>query len=352
MTAKQTRYSWSKFCWDDWGNDGQLQNCGMAAQGLWINLLRLMFNSERQGYLQIDGHPMTPLQIAKRTGFDRRTIQKQLAILIENRVCSVDENGVVYSRRMVRENAERQSRMDAAKLQAGCEPAADTLQGCSKVAASLQNEIAENRQKTENPLYKSKNQNRLNDSPQTPHDPDLFSKPEADLQHGPEPVRKTGEVVPINAMAGLFTQGVRNLQERTRLSELECHRIVERWFRQAGQDAELVAGAIESGLHANNPVAYISAILKNRMEEKRHPGHQAGWQAHSGSWEPSVSSEPGGVQDAGFQRLSRGDQAVVRIFEKNPNQAEWFLTHLKNHTPMAYRYLLRKNLVHKKQAVA
>lgn len=72
-------YNWSKFYWNDWKNDSALQACDMASQGLWINLLRLMFHSEKPGYLQINGKPMTALHIAKCTGFDRRSIEKKLA---------------------------------------------------------------------------------------------------------------------------------------------------------------------------------------------------------------------------------------------------------------------------------
>lgn len=101
-------YNWSKFYWNDWKNDSALQAYDMASQGLWINLLRLMFHSEKPGYLQINGKPMTALHIAKCTGFDRRSIEKKLAVLIENNVCSVnvcsvDENGILFSHRIVRE---------------------------------------------------------------------------------------------------------------------------------------------------------------------------------------------------------------------------------------------------------
>ena len=128
----------------------------MASQGLWINLLRLMFQSERPGFLQINGKPMTTLQIAKRTGFDRRSIEKKLAVLIANKVCSVDENGVLYSRRMVREieaRLKKNCNKDTSAPQDRSKVDANTQQtGCNS-AASLQKEISENRQKTQNPLY-------------------------------------------------------------------------------------------------------------------------------------------------------------------------------------------------------
>lgn len=128
----------------------------MASQGLWINLLRLMFQSERPGFLQINGKPMTTLQIAKRTGFDRRSIEKKLAVLIANKVCSVDENGVLYSRRMVREieaRLKKNCNKDTSAPQDRSKVDANTQQtGCNS-ATSLQKKIPENRQKTQNPLY-------------------------------------------------------------------------------------------------------------------------------------------------------------------------------------------------------
>ncbi|WP_338329675.1 hypothetical protein, partial [Commensalibacter sp. Nvir] len=99
---------------------------------------------------------------------------------------------------------------------------------------------------------------------------DIELESKKDSPQTPQPLNLP-KVVPINETTKLFTKSVQVLQERIRSSELECHKIVGRWFKQSGQDAPLVAEAIQAGLHGNNPVAYISAILKSRIEKRDHP---------------------------------------------------------------------------------
>ncbi|WP_338329815.1 hypothetical protein, partial [Commensalibacter sp. Nvir] len=99
---------------------------------------------------------------------------------------------------------------------------------------------------------------------------DIELESKKDSPQTPQPLNLP-KVVPINETTKLFTKSVQVLQERIRSSELECHKIVGRWFKQSGQDAPLVAEAIQAGLHGNNPVAYISAILKNRIEQRNNP---------------------------------------------------------------------------------
>lgn len=149
-------YNWSKFYWNDWGNDAALQSCDMASQGLWINLLRLMFHSENPGYLQINGKPMTALHIAKCTGFDRRSIEKKLTVLIENNVCSVDENGILFCRRMVREfqtRLKKTNKKETCQQPTGGDLATSKQPTGGDRAARLQKEIAENSQKNKSSLY-------------------------------------------------------------------------------------------------------------------------------------------------------------------------------------------------------
>lgn len=95
-------------------------------------------------------------------------------------------------------------------------------------------------------------------SPQTPHDEKST-------------VASKAEIIPINATTRLFTESVALLQGRIRQSEIACHQIVGKWLKQAEQDAELVASAIEDGLHGHSPVPYITAIIRGRMEEKKNP---------------------------------------------------------------------------------
>lgn len=101
------KYNWGKFYWDAWLNDINLQSCDLAAQGLWINLIAIMHKSEQIGYLVINGRPMTVFDIAKRVGIRKDRAERLLKKLIDNDVCSVNEEGIVFCRRIVREEKQR-----------------------------------------------------------------------------------------------------------------------------------------------------------------------------------------------------------------------------------------------------
>ncbi len=265
------RYNWSKFYWNDWGNDAALQACDMASQGLWINLLRLMFHSEKPGFLQINGKPMTALQIAKRTGFDRRSIEKKLAVLIENKVCSVDDRGVLYSRRMVREieaRVKQNRKEDASQSQDRSNRVANTQPTRSKSAASLQKEIPEIRQKTQNPLYT-----------EADTEPDIEEEREERIPPNP-PLANQGNVVALDDRSRLFKIGVRLLVEMTGKPDAACRGLIGKWLKQCGNEAGWLLQTLEkaNARKPYNPEAYISKIVQQstipqsrQKFEKRDP---------------------------------------------------------------------------------
>jgi biotin operon repressor len=93
----------------DWMKDPALRSTSVAARGLWTDMLCLMFESVRRGYLQhATGKPWTPDQLARVTGCSADEVSRLLQELEDSGVFSSTEHGVVYSRRMVREEKERQ----------------------------------------------------------------------------------------------------------------------------------------------------------------------------------------------------------------------------------------------------
>ena len=94
----------------DWRDETALRLCSMAARGLWIDLMCLMHACERYGHLEASGEPMTPEQIARLVGESPKDVRGWLAELTRNNVCSIDQRGVMYSRRMVRDEALREVR--------------------------------------------------------------------------------------------------------------------------------------------------------------------------------------------------------------------------------------------------
>lgn len=100
---------WLKFYPSDWRSDPALRLCGLAARGLWIELLCIMHEADPRGYLLVNSSPLTDRQIAALIGSTVKEVASLLAELEEAGVLSKTDAGVIYSRRIVRdsEKAER-----------------------------------------------------------------------------------------------------------------------------------------------------------------------------------------------------------------------------------------------------
>jgi hypothetical protein len=101
----------------DWMKDPALRSVSLEARGLWMDMLCLMHESTRRGYLQHStGKPMSHEQIARMSGCSPEVCARLLEELEETGVFSRENDGTIYSRRMAREalekdaNAERQRR--------------------------------------------------------------------------------------------------------------------------------------------------------------------------------------------------------------------------------------------------
>lgn len=104
--------SW-QFYPGDWMKDAELRSVSPAARGMWIDLLCMMFESRRRGFLLVNGRPPTLEQIARMTGF--LSTEEAFLCLTEletSGVCSRSEpnsdgEAVLFNRRMVRDEAKR-----------------------------------------------------------------------------------------------------------------------------------------------------------------------------------------------------------------------------------------------------
>ena len=100
---------WIKFFPSDWLSDESLRSCSIGARGLWMDLLAMMAKSNTHGFLLIGGSPASVEQISRIIGEDSQTTRKLLEELEANGVFSRDEKNVVFSRRMRRDEAVRES---------------------------------------------------------------------------------------------------------------------------------------------------------------------------------------------------------------------------------------------------
>jgi hypothetical protein len=96
------RRPWFKFWPSDWLGDPKLKVCSRAARGLWIELCCLMHEGNPYGHFS---HQDDALAIA--LGGDPREIAELVAELERAGVLSRTSEGVIFSRRMVRDEAHR-----------------------------------------------------------------------------------------------------------------------------------------------------------------------------------------------------------------------------------------------------
>lgn len=90
-----------KFFTRDWQSCPELRMVSYAARGLWIELMCMMTQGSRYGYLEINGQPATIDQIRRVTGGESKEVEDLMTELKRAGVFSCDENGIIFSRRMV-----------------------------------------------------------------------------------------------------------------------------------------------------------------------------------------------------------------------------------------------------------
>jgi len=100
----------------DWRKDPALSACSMAARGLWIELMCIAHESDNYGHLEINGKAMTVPQLARMVGESPTVVSKLVAELDNSGVFSKSEEGVIYSRRMVKDERIRNIRAEAGRL--------------------------------------------------------------------------------------------------------------------------------------------------------------------------------------------------------------------------------------------
>jgi hypothetical protein len=99
---------WFKFVPGDWLKDPELRSVSSGARGLWIDMLSLMFDSVRRGYLQLNnGNVVTAELLARMTGNSTDDCSHWLQELEYSGVLSRTDDGCIFNRRMVKEQRER-----------------------------------------------------------------------------------------------------------------------------------------------------------------------------------------------------------------------------------------------------
>jgi hypothetical protein len=125
----------------DWLRD-DIAGCSLAAQGLWLRMMFIAHDSERYGYLCLNGKAMATDFIARRCGSSRDEYVTLLAELDSAGVPSRTPDDIIYSRRMVRDakaraaNCRRQHRFRMKNCNADVTPMSQHSSSSSSSSAS------------------------------------------------------------------------------------------------------------------------------------------------------------------------------------------------------------------------
>jgi len=93
--------------WDDWFSAFDVRLCSLAARGLWIDMLGIMFKAEIRGTLTVNGKQINGKHLAKIIGAADNDIKSLLSELEEQDVFSRLPDGTIYCRRMFKESGRK-----------------------------------------------------------------------------------------------------------------------------------------------------------------------------------------------------------------------------------------------------
>lgn len=100
----------------DWRKDLGVQSLPFHERGVWFEMLCLMHESEQRGKLLLNGKPMSEEVLSRLLGLDRQVLTNSLNTILDAGVASRDATtGLLFCRRMVRDEALRQIRTECGK---------------------------------------------------------------------------------------------------------------------------------------------------------------------------------------------------------------------------------------------
>lgn len=108
---------WLKFYPRDWRGDQALRVVSLAARGLWIDMLTIMYEAIPYGHLIVGDQPVSDADLARLVGSTVEEVQALLVELLGARVARKTRGGVIYSKRMIEDDrkakAGRKAKLEA-----------------------------------------------------------------------------------------------------------------------------------------------------------------------------------------------------------------------------------------------
>jgi hypothetical protein len=96
----------------DWLNDAALRMVCVGARGLWIEMICIMHQGTEYGYLKVNSKVILNANLARMTGATLQEVEGWLQELSDAGVYSVDADGCIFSRRMIRDEEIRKARAE------------------------------------------------------------------------------------------------------------------------------------------------------------------------------------------------------------------------------------------------
>ncbi len=100
----------------DWLRDTALRSCSTGARGLWIDMICYMHEGTPYGHLKVKDKVILPDNLARMCGLTCQEVEGWLLELKSSGVYEIDEDGSIYSRRMIRDENLRMVRSAGGKL--------------------------------------------------------------------------------------------------------------------------------------------------------------------------------------------------------------------------------------------
>lgn len=118
MSTKKHDLPYIPFYVGDWRKAPDIRALSLEERALWFEMLCLMWESPRRGYLTIDGKtPIDDKTLGRMIGEDISVITKIKQVLASVSIYSIEETtGIIFCRRTVRDEAIRLSKSTAGKL--------------------------------------------------------------------------------------------------------------------------------------------------------------------------------------------------------------------------------------------
>lgn len=111
---KKTDLPYMPFYVGDWRKCPEVRALSLAARALWFEMLCLMWESNRRGYLELGGEPISIETLGRMVGEHTEIVSNLLSEMEKNNVFSREKKtGIILNRRMVSDEELRLSRSKA-----------------------------------------------------------------------------------------------------------------------------------------------------------------------------------------------------------------------------------------------